>query len=171
MDGPDRDAQQITNTKGQMKEQPGEKTIPPAKDWGSQDRKATNPGLDHPGLASASMQGPSVWIKVTSCHHLGRGGPTPGTGRSGDETSSPGGERPGQHKVEKEAAAAGTSIQDTKGRQKGASDPVSPEAAQGGGEDKGSETRVPEYQGEPTHTGPTRAYKIKIYVQDNVGRR
>ena len=49
MNGPDRDARQSTKEKGQVKEQPGEKTITRAKDWGSQDRKASNPGLDHPG--------------------------------------------------------------------------------------------------------------------------
>ena len=155
-----------------MKEQSGEKTITPAKDWGSQDGKASNPGLDHLGQATATMQqGPPHWIKVTSYHHPGGGGPTPGTGSAGDETSSPGGKRPGQHKVKKEAAEAGTSIQERKDQHKRASDPGLPEAAPKGGEDKGSETRVPEYQEEPTHTGSTSAYKIKIQVQDKVGRR
>ena len=37
MDSRDGDARQSTKENGPMKEQPGKKTITPAKDWGSQD--------------------------------------------------------------------------------------------------------------------------------------
>ena len=124
-------------------------------------------GLGQPGRKGKQPQrisGASNSVSATGppgLDHSRGGGPTLRTGTSGDETSSP-----GQHKEEKDAAAAGTSIhrdrddQQERAKKRGAADgnqpgaagegasgPGPPEAAQGGGEGKGSRTRVPQNQG------------------------
>ena len=63
MNGPEGDTRQCTKEKGQqMKEGPEGRAGTPAKDWGSQDVRASNPGLEHPGQETATMQqGPLDW--------------------------------------------------------------------------------------------------------------
>ena len=57
MNGPDGDSCECKEkTRQQMKEQQGERAITPAKDRGSQDGKAHNPRMEHPGQETAAKQ-------------------------------------------------------------------------------------------------------------------
>ena len=156
MNGPDRDTRQYKEKKEQqMKEQPGGRAITPANDWGSQGGKARNPGMEHPGQATASMQpGRPDWII--------RGGADrhPGLEHPGMKQVARGSTKRRRTRRRQEQAY----IQDRKDQQeraikrraadqkpgeagKGASGPALPEATQEGGEGKGRRTRVQENQG------------------------